>query len=123
KALFTASFLPGFMLASFFIIYIIVRTQLHPEDAPLPELDPNDPPTREKMLLFGAFATLMAMGFAALLLVRGLFQTVTGGNAILEGVDPVPLGMVSDLPYMIGGLVVGAVLLQFVFGRERTATG
>ena len=27
KALFTASFLPGFMLASFFIIYIIVRTR------------------------------------------------------------------------------------------------
>ena len=28
KALFTAAFLPGFMLASFFIIYIIVRTQV-----------------------------------------------------------------------------------------------
>ncbi len=38
KALFTASFLPGFMLASFFIIYIIIRTQLNPEQAPLPEL-------------------------------------------------------------------------------------
>ncbi|MBL4892755.1 MAG: TRAP transporter large permease subunit, partial [Rhizobiaceae bacterium] len=30
KALFTAAFLPGFILASFFIIYIIVRTRMHP---------------------------------------------------------------------------------------------
>ncbi len=28
--LFTASFLPGFMLASFYIVYIIIRTQLRP---------------------------------------------------------------------------------------------
>ncbi|KAG1647823.1 C4-dicarboxylate TRAP transporter large permease protein DctM [Nymphon striatum] len=48
KALFTASFIPGFMLASMIITYIIVRTQLHPEDAPLPEEDPNDPPRGEK---------------------------------------------------------------------------
>ena len=34
KALFTASFLPGFMLASFFIIYIMVITRLRPDDAP-----------------------------------------------------------------------------------------
>jgi TRAP-type mannitol/chloroaromatic compound transport system permease large subunit len=37
KALFTAAFVPGFMLASFIIIYIIIRTTLKPEDAPLPE--------------------------------------------------------------------------------------
>ena len=37
KALFTAAFIPGFMLASFIIIYIIIRTTLKPEDAPLPE--------------------------------------------------------------------------------------
>ena len=37
KALFTAAFMPGFMLASMIIIYIVIRTQLHPDDAPLPE--------------------------------------------------------------------------------------
>ena len=37
KALFTASFLPGFMLASFFIVYILFLTRLKPETAPLPE--------------------------------------------------------------------------------------
>ncbi|MCY0094786.1 TRAP transporter large permease [Hoeflea ulvae] len=123
KALFTASFLPGFMLASFFIIYIIVRTRMHPEQAPLPEPDPSDPPTGEKSAQFGAFVTIMVMGFTALLLIRALFQTVTGGNAILEGVDPIPLGMVADLPYLFGILIGGAALLQFGFGRERTLIG
>ncbi len=36
KALFTAAFIPGFMLASFIIIYIIIRTQLNPSHAPFP---------------------------------------------------------------------------------------
>ena len=30
KALFTGAFVPGFMLASFIILYIIIRTQLKP---------------------------------------------------------------------------------------------
>ena len=123
KALFTASFLPGFMLASFFIIYIITRTRLNPEQAPLPEPDPNDPAGWQKGALFGAFVTIMVMAFAGLLLIRTLFLTITGGNAIIEGVDPVPLGMVSDMPYQIGILIVGALLLLFAFGRERTREG
>ena len=34
KALFTGAFLPGFMLASFIIIYIVARTQLNPLTCP-----------------------------------------------------------------------------------------
>jgi len=37
KALFTGAFLPGFMLATFIIIYIVIRTQLDPAQAPLPQ--------------------------------------------------------------------------------------
>lgn len=123
KALFTASFLPGFMLASFFIIYIIIRTRMNPEEAPLPEADPNDPSGAEKGSLFAAFLTIMAMGATSLLLVRALFLTATGGNAILEGVDPVSMGMVSDIPYLVGILVLGGLMIQFVFGREKTKIG
>jgi tripartite ATP-independent transporter DctM subunit len=36
-ALFIAAFVPGFILAGCYIVYIIVRTQLRPEEAPLPE--------------------------------------------------------------------------------------
>lgn len=122
KALFTASFLPGFMPASFFIIYIIVRTQISPDQAPLPEPDPSDPPSGEKTYLFTCFLTLLATAVTSLLLVRALFLTATGGNAIKEGVDPVGLGMASHLPYFTGILIVALLLLQLVFGRERVRT-
>ena len=36
-ALFKAAFLPGFILAGCYIVYIMIRTRLHPEQAPLPE--------------------------------------------------------------------------------------
>lgn len=36
-ALFKAAFVPGFILGLSYIAYIIVRTKLHPEQAPLPE--------------------------------------------------------------------------------------
>ena len=96
---------------------------MNPEQAPLPEPDPDDPEGREKLALFGAFLTVMVMGATALLLVRAVFQTVTGGNAVLEGVDPIPLGMVTHIPYFLGILVAGALALQFGFGRERVLTG
>ena len=38
KALFTASFLPGFMLASFFIVYIMITTRLDPSRHRCPNL-------------------------------------------------------------------------------------
>ena len=122
KALFTAAFLPGFILASFFIIYIIVRTRLHPEDAPLPEPDPTEPSGNEKRILFLAFLSILSIGAASVVLVRALFLTATGGNDIIEGVDPKSMGMVADIPYIIAWIVLPAAALMFLFGRERTVT-
>lgn len=119
KSLFTAAFLPGFMLASFFIIYIVVRTRLRPDEAPLPPPDPNDPPTGEKSILFGGFALLMVMAVTAFMLVRALVLTAIGANNLAEGADPIAFGMVSDLPYLAGVLVAGGLVIQFAIGRER----
>lgn len=123
KALFTASFLPGFMLASFFIIYIIVRTQLNPDDAPLPEPDPSDPAGREKGLMFLGFLSCLSLGASGILATRALFFTVTGGNAVTEGVDPIAMGMVSDLPWLAGAALISLALIYLVIGRERTKQG
>ena len=123
KALFTASFLPGFMLASFFIVYIVVRTNLNPSLAPLPEEDPNDPKGKEKLLRFIGFLSRFALWITGALFLRALFFTLTGDNAVREGVDPIALGMVSDIPYIIGVFVISLVLIQFVVGRERTNEG
>lgn len=119
KALFTAAFLPGFMLASFFMIYIVVRTRIRPEDAPLPPPDPSDPPFAEKSTLFGTFLMILLAGVSGLLLFRALFFTVTGQNEILEGVEPISLGMVTHLPWL-GGIFAGAIAVIFVIlGKER----
>ena len=149
KALFTAAFVPGFMLASFIIIYIVIRTQITPSMAPLPnerinqelsELGPNDgdkralleaelaefeaqPKGAEKAGLFGAFLTVLVAGFSAALFLRALFFTVTGQNAVVEGVDAIAWGTPDYVPWFAGMFAIAMGLIFFAFGRERTAYG
>jgi TRAP-type mannitol/chloroaromatic compound transport system permease large subunit len=122
KALFTASFVPGFMLASFFIIYIIIRTTLKPEDAPLPPEDPNDPPKGEKRLLFLAFLSIVTAGFCTFLFARATFFELSGSNAASDG-DPARLGTAAHMPWLAGITIVALLLIFFVFGKERSKTG
>ena len=123
KALFTASFLPGFMLASFFVIYILIRTRLDPSQAPLPEEDPNDPKGLEKGLLFLGFVSKFTIWITVVLFIRVMFLTVLGRNRIEEGVDPIALGMVADIPYIVGAFIIAIVLYFFVVGRSRSEKG
>ncbi|MHA6262554.1 TRAP transporter large permease [Arenibacterium sp. CAU 1754] len=123
KALFTASFLPGFMLASFFILYIVIRTNLNPSLAPLPEEDPNDPKGKEKLLRFLGFLARFSLWILGVLFLRAVFFTVTGENAVVEGTDPIVLGMVSDIPYIIGGFLISLAVMFLMVGKERTAEG
>ena len=121
KALFTAAFLPGFMLASFIIIYIIVRTQLNPDHAPLPEPRADDPSGGQKIVLFGALMTILGAGFVTLLLIRALFLTMTGENAGGdEDFEPITLGMTHHIPWFIGIIAAAMALLFLGFGKERT---
>ncbi|PTW51988.1 TRAP transporter large permease [Rhodovulum kholense] len=123
KALFTASFLPGFMLASFFLIYILVRTRLNPGLAPLPPADPGDPAGREKALMFLGFLARMTLWIAGALLVRVAFLTATGANRVQEGVAPIFLGMVSDIPWLVGALALALAAIHLAVGPERTRAG
>jgi len=123
KALFTAAFLPGFMLASFFIIYIIVRTQLNPDQAPLPEPKPGDPQGAEKWALFGAFMSIIVGGFSAVLLVRVLFFTITGQNVYVEGVDAIAYGTADYIPWFGAYTAISLGLIFFAFGIERAKIG
>jgi len=125
KALFTGAFLPGFMLATFIIIYIIIRTQLDPSQAPLPEPRDDDLPGDEKLKAFGAFLSIIVTGFTTLLLARLAFLTLTGRNdPSSEGFDEPPaLGMMHHAPYLIGIVVVCLILMFVVFGWKRTKIG
>ena len=121
KALFTAAFLPGFMLASFFIIYIIIRTQLRPEDAPLPDPEPGEPEGREKSVLFATFLTILVAGFSSVLFLRVLFFTVTGQNADLgDTVDPIVWGTPDYVIWFAASTGIALLLLFVIFGLERT---
>ena len=124
KALFTGAFVPGFMLASFIIIYIVIRTQMHPEDAPLPVPQSDDPTGVQKLGMFGGFLSILLTGFSMALLLRVLFFTVTGQNTDLgENVDPITLGMPHHIPWIGGAVLLGLALAFFIFGRERSAGG
>ena len=91
--------------------------------APLPDPVAGEPEGRDKSLMFLGFLSQFTLWFAGVLLVRALFFTATGENAVREGQDAIPLGMVSDIPWIIGTFVLAAILILFVVGRERTATG
>ncbi len=124
KALFTGAFVPGFMLAAFIILYIVIRTQLNPSLAPLPDPRPDDPPTPEKLGMFGAFLSILLAGVSALLLLRALYFTVTGQNAGLEEtVEPIYLGMRYHLPYICAALAAALVLVFLAFGKNRARRG
>jgi len=122
KALFTASFLPGFMLACFIITYIIIRTQMHPEDAPLPPPNPGEPQGAEKSALFTSFLAILVAAFSTFLFLRALFFELAGQNASNTG-DPIAFGTADWLPIFGGAVAISLALIFFVFGRERTARG
>lgn len=123
KALFTGAFVPGLMLAMMFIFYIIFRTQLNPEQAPLPELKPGDPQGAEKWALFGAFLSIITAGFCFALLLRVVFFTLTGQNTFEEGVDAITYGTPDYIPWFGGLTALSLALIFFVFGVARTRIG
>ena len=123
KALFTGAFVPGFMLAMMFILYIIVRTQLNPEQAPLPEPKPGDPQGAEKWALFGAFLSIITGGFSFALFLRVVFFTLAGQNIYEEGVDAIAYGTPDYIPWFGGLTAISLALIFFAFGIERARTG
>ena len=86
-------------LAMMFILYIIVRTQMNPEQAPLPEPKPGDPQGAEKWALFGAFLSIVTAGFAFALFLRVAFFTLAGQNVYEEGVDAITYGTPDYIPW------------------------
>ncbi len=124
KALFTAAFVPGFLLASLIILYIVIRTRMHPEDAPLPDPVPGEPVGKEKLGLFLAFLNVVIGGLCAMLFFRALFFTWSGQNIDKgDGVDPILFGSADYVPWFGGIVAFTLVLMLLAFGWKRTATG
>lgn len=77
-ALFQAAFLPGFMLAGCYIIYILVRTRINPALAPLPEPSPDDMTGAEKRKFGLALLAEIAAFVCALIVARYFFLHTIG---------------------------------------------
>jgi TRAP-type mannitol/chloroaromatic compound transport system permease large subunit len=69
-ALFQASFLPGFIMAGFYITYILIRTNLNPSLAPLPEPSPDDLTAAEKIKFGKRLLAIVAFIASTLIGVR-----------------------------------------------------
>ncbi len=117
-ALFQAAFIPGFMLAGCYIIYILVRTRMQPELAPLPEPSPDDLEGHEKFNLLTTLLAQVLVFVGGLVLLR--FAMVQLGlvkieeNTWFQGMDTL----------MIWGPVVAVSLAWIIRGggdRSREA--
>lgn len=132
KALFTASFLPGFMLASFFIVYILVRTRLHPEQAPLPEPQEGEPTTKEKGVYFlGLVLMALPAGCLIMAIRAGILNwggrtldEETGAAVFLSSLNEVYiLGVVAALSIAALFLILGPkkIAMAWMMGKGLIA--
>ncbi|PLX38242.1 MAG: C4-dicarboxylate ABC transporter permease [Hyphomicrobiales bacterium] len=78
--LFTSAFVPGFMLASFYVVFILIRCYVNPELAPDPV--PDTTPLKDKLkLLKGIILPIMVVAFV-LGSIYGGIASVTEASAV-----------------------------------------
>lgn len=78
--LFTSAFIPGFMLASFYVIYVLVRCYFNPAMAPDP--DPTPVPTKEKIRLLKGIILPIMVVFFVLGSIYGGIASITEASAV-----------------------------------------
>ncbi len=120
-ALFKAAFLPGFILGGIYIVYILIRTRLNPDQAPLPPPQPGDLTTEQKTR---CFITLVGWIFAiwgAAALVHALLIEVQNAAGALRPDDYTPYSTTSLVKFA-AFLVAGALLPRVIFGGQTLAS-
>jgi TRAP-type mannitol/chloroaromatic compound transport system permease large subunit len=119
-ALFKAAFVPGFILASCYIIYIIVRTRLHPEQAPLPPPRDDDITFDDKTKCFAAFlGWLLAIWGGAALLHAGATE-LQNALGLLRPSDYDPYSLFSLIKFTLF-FTVGMFVPGLLFGKAIVA--
>ncbi|WP_417669592.1 TRAP transporter large permease [Roseibium sp.] len=102
--LFTASFVPGLMLASFYVAYVLIRAWLNPSIAPVPAHD-ETVTTAEKLRLAKGL-------FLPLTVVAGVLGSIYGGIASITEASAVGVA---------GVLLSTIVRGEFTFGLLKGA--
>ncbi|MDF2233584.1 TRAP transporter large permease subunit [Albimonas sp. CAU 1670] len=78
--LFTSSFLPGLMLAGFYVIYVLIRAYLNPAVAPI--LEENEMPRAEKLRLLKGLILPILVVACVLGSIYGGVASVTEASAV-----------------------------------------
>ncbi|MEM9221696.1 MAG: TRAP transporter large permease subunit [Pseudomonadota bacterium] len=112
QKLFTAAFVPGFILASCYLIYIVVRTQLNPSLAPLPEPKEDEIEGWGKPLRFAAFLLTLVIGAAMIASLLVYLQSTYGARTTGLFVEE-PL---LDITYMLGFAVIATAVMIAAVG-------
>jgi TRAP-type mannitol/chloroaromatic compound transport system permease large subunit len=112
-ALFQAAFIPGLILAACYIGYILIRTNLNPDLAPLPEPTDRDLTGSQKRLYGFALLTMLVGAAAGIMVIRGVYLNVF--NLIESDTG----GISHDFILMSWALSVAcAAFLWFCIGLE-----
>ena len=115
-ALFKAAFVPGFVLAILYMIYIIIRTRITPSLAPLPEPGPDDMDGRTKAI-YGS-ALIAGLVAVALLVLIGRALFLDYFNNITEEHTMVSSDFIRKAGIAVAVLVA---FLLFIIRPKRSA--
>lgn len=78
--LFTSAFIPGLMLASFYVVYILIRCYTNPDIAPIPEKD--ETPLKEQLLKLKGIVLPILVVIFVLGSIYGGIASVTEASAV-----------------------------------------
>ncbi|MGG7564883.1 TRAP transporter large permease [Rhodovulum sp. DZ06] len=116
-ALFKAAFLPGFVLAGCYIVYILVRTRLRPEEAPLPPEADDAMDGGEKARAFATFVGWLIAIWGGAALVHALAIELQNAAGLLKGDDYEPYSITSLAKFGLF-FAAGLVLPYLAFGKS-----
>lgn len=113
-ALFKGAFVPGFILASCYICYILIRTRLNPSLAPLPEPSDDDLTGNDKLIYGTSLLSMIAIVVFSLILTRSGFLIFT------DRVTPDVIVLSSAQMITRGAIILAlAAYLLFYIGPKR----
>ncbi len=116
-ALFKAAFVPGFILAGCYIVYIIIRTHLHPEQAPLPEPGEDEIALADKTKCFVTFIGWLVAIWGGGGLVYTVAVEAQNALGLLKPDDYQPVSWPGVLRHGVM-LALGLAGTRLLFGRD-----
>ncbi|PWQ96015.1 TRAP transporter large permease [Leucothrix pacifica] len=115
NALFKGAFIPGFILASFYIIYIIIRTKINPSLAPLPEPSEDDLTGNQKLIYGTSLLAMIGATILSVTILRTFYLSYFGM------IDESRTGLSMTQIYVRGAIVLALLGYLLFYIRPSRA--